>query len=247
MPTLILLRHGESAWNSANRFTGWVDVPLTARGEAQARHSGELLRAAGLLPAAVHTSALSRAMRTAALAVSAAGWTDVAVHHHWRLNERCYGALQGMDRRSVRRQYGDEQFLLWRRSYDVAPPPIQAGSAWDTASHGRYADLPAALLPRTESLSDVVERLLPYWHESVVPDLRSGPPVLLVAHGNSLRALVAHLDALAPDEVVGLNIPTGMPLRYELDGDLTPIVRGGEYLEPVAAARAAAEVADQGR
>lgn len=243
MPTLVLLRHGESAWNSANRFTGWVDVPLTPRGEAQARRSGELLRTGGLVPAAVHTSALSRAVRTAALALEAAGSTTAAVHHHWRLNERCYGALQGQDRRSVRARYGEEQYQLWRRSYDVAPPPLEPGSRWDTTSSPE----PGVVVPRTESLADVVRRLLPYWDGAIAPDLRTGRPVLVVAHGNSLRALVAHLDALTPGAVLGLNIPTGMPLRYDLDEALTPVRPGGQYLEPAAAARAAAQVAAQGR
>ena len=244
MPTLVLLRHGESTWNSENRFTGWVDVPLTALGEDQARHSGVLLRAAGLLPTAVHTSVLARAVRTAALTVEAAGLRQVQVHHHWRLNERCYGALQGLDRSSVRTEYGDDQYQLWRRSYDVAPPPVEPGSAWDTASGAVLDGIPA---PRTESLADVVQRLLPYWAQAIAPALRTGGPVLVVAHGNSLRALVAHLDALTPKEVLDLNIPTGMPLHYELDDDLTPVRRGGRYLEPAAAARAAAEVAQQGR
>jgi 2,3-bisphosphoglycerate-dependent phosphoglycerate mutase len=247
MPTLVLLRHGESAWNSTNRFTGWVDVPLTPRGEAQAWHAGELLRAAGLRPDAVHTSVLTRAVRTAALALDAAGWTGVDAHQHWRLNERCYGALQGLDRNHARIRYGDELFLRWRRSYAEAPPPVEPGSAYDTASSADYPDLPAADVPRTESLADVVARLLPYWYASVVPQLQQGQTVLLVGHGNSLRALVSHLDALTPSEVLALNIPTGMPLRYELDAHLVPLVRGGGYLEPAAAARAAAEVARQGQ
>ena len=169
---------------------------------------------------------------------------DVAVRHDWRLNERCYGALQGLDRRSVRAQYGEEQYQLWRRSYDVAPPPVEPGSAFDTA---RSMTGEGVAAPRTESLADVVRRLLPYWTQAIAPDLRAGGPVLVVAHGNSLRALVAHLDALKPEEVLELNIPTGMPLRYELDDDLAPTRRGGQYLEPAAAARAAEEVALQGR
>jgi 2,3-bisphosphoglycerate-dependent phosphoglycerate mutase len=247
MPELILLRHGESAWNSANRFTGWVDVPLTARGEEQARHAGRLLRAAELRPDDVHTSVLTRSVRTAALALEAAGWAEVQVHRSWRLNERCYGALQGMERRQARARYGDELFLLWRRSYDHAPPPVAPGSAYDTAASTRWPDLPAGDIPRTESLADVVARLLPYWDARVAPDLEQGRTVLVVGHGNSLRALVSHLDALTPQEVLDLNIPTGMPLRYQLDDALAPVVRGGSYLEPDAAARAAAEVARQGR
>lgn len=247
MPELVLLRHGESAWNSTNRFTGWVDVPLTPNGEAQAQRAGELLRAAGLRPAAVHSSVLTRAVRTAALAIEAAGWTDLEVHQHWRLNERCYGVLQGMDRTHARARYGDELFLRWRRSYDEAPPPVEPGSPYDTATSAAYPDLVAADVPRTESLADVVARLLPYWRASVIPQLQRGETVLLVGHGNSLRALVSHLDALTPSEVLALNIPTGMPLRYQLDEHLVPLVRGGAYLEPAAAAQAAAKVARQGQ
>lgn len=244
MPTLILLRHGESAWNSENRFTGWVDVPLTARGMQQARRSGDLLRDAGLLPTVLHTSVLTRATGTGTIALEAAGRASVPVHRHWRLNERHYGALQGRDRKAVRAQYGEEQFQLWRRSYDVPPPPIEPGSEWDISSDPRY---PGLTVPRTESLADVVARLLPYWYEVIVPDLSAGQTVLVTAHGNSLRGLVAHLDGLSRHEVLGLNIPTGMPLHYDLDEDMAPTLRGGQYLAPDAAAKAAAEVADQGR
>lgn len=247
MPTLLLLRHGESAWNASNRFTGWVDVDLTARGEDQACHSGALLRAADLLPGSVHTSVLRRAERTAQLLLDAAGAPQTPVARSWRLNERCYGALQGLDRTQVRAQYGDRQFQLWRRSYDAAPPPLPSDSPWDVSQDDRYAHLPPELLPRTESLADVVARLLPYWHDAVVPDLLAGRPVLVVAHSNSLRALSAHLDALSPAELLELNIPTGMPLHYELDRDLIPAARGGCYLEPAAAAAAAAVVAQQGQ
>jgi 2,3-bisphosphoglycerate-dependent phosphoglycerate mutase len=247
MPTLVLLRHGESAWNSSNRFSGWVDVDLTARGEEQARHSGRRLRDARLLPDVLHTSVLTRAVRTGALAVDAAerGW--IPARRSWRLNERCYGALQGLDRTAVRERYGAEQFTLWRRSYEATPPPLPPGSEWDVSSDPRYAGLPPALLPRTESLADVSARLLPYWYDAIVPDLRAGHTVLVTAHGNSLRALVAHLDRLSPSEILGLNIPTGMPLVYRLDAGLGPTVRGGSYLDPAAAAVAAAQVAGQGR
>jgi 2,3-bisphosphoglycerate-dependent phosphoglycerate mutase len=244
MPTLILLRHGESEWNSENRFTGWVDVDLTSRGEEQARRSGELLREAGLLPAVQHTSVLTRAIRTGTIALAAAGLPRIPVLRHWRLNERCYGALQGKDRKTTLAQYGEAQFQLWRRSYDVPPPPIEPGSVWDVSNDPRYAGL---TVPPTESLRDVVARLLPYWYDKIVPDLRARQTVLVTAHGNSLRALVAHLDGLSGQEVVGLNIPTGMPLRYDLDEDMTPTLRGGRYLDPDAAARGAAEVANQGR
>jgi 2,3-bisphosphoglycerate-dependent phosphoglycerate mutase len=247
VPTLLLLRHGESAWNASNRFTGWVDVDLTARGEEQARHSGVLLRQADLLPGSVHTSVLTRAQRTARLLLDAAGEPEVPVAASWRLNERCYGALQGLDRGQVWAQFGDRQFQRWRRSYDAAPPPLPADSPWDVSRDPRYAELAPDLLPRSESLADVVGRLLPYWYDAVVADLHAGRPVLVVAHGNSLRALIAHLDRLSPQEVLELNIPTGMPLRYELGPDLTPLVRGGDYLEPAQAATAAAAVAAQGR
>ncbi|MDP9417188.1 MAG: phosphoglyceromutase [Actinomycetota bacterium] len=247
MPTLVLLRHGESAWNSTNRFTGWVDVDLTSRGEQDARHSGELLRDAGLLPTVVHTSVLTRAVRTATLLLDATGRAHVPVHRDWRLNERFYGALQGRDRRDVVAQYGAEQFQSWRRSYDVAPPPIVAGSEWDVAGDPRYASLGQEGVPRTESLADVAARLLPYWRDRIVPDLARGETVLVTAHGNSLRALVAHLDTLSSTEILNLNVPTGMPLHYELDADMVPVLRGGRYLEPAAARRAAAAVAAQGR
>jgi 2,3-bisphosphoglycerate-dependent phosphoglycerate mutase len=247
MPTLVLLRHGESEWNSRNVFTGWVDVNLTPRGERQALHAGQRLRDHSVVPDVVHTSVLTRAVRTAALALEAAGRPHAPVRRHWRLNERHYGALQGAERKATRARYGEEQFQLWRRSYDVAPPPVEPGSEWDVSADSRYAALRPELVPATESLADVVTRLLPYWYDEIVPDLRAGRTVLLAAHSNSLRGLVAHLDALAPQEVLGLNIPTGMPLVYDLDGAMTPVVRGGRYLDPEAAARAAAAVAAQGR
>lgn len=246
MPTLILLRHGESEWNAENLFTGWVDVDLTPVGEEQARRSGKMLREAGLLPSALHTSVLTRAVRTGTIALAAAGRAHVPTRRSWRLNERCYGALQGRDRRAIRAQYGEERFRLWRRSYDVAPPPLEVGGEWDVSTDPRYAGLAPDLVPRTESLADVMARLLPHWYEAIVPDLREGRTVLVTAHGNSLRALVAHLDRLTREEVLDLNIPTGMPLRYELDGRMRPIARGGRYLDPEAAARAAEDVANQG-
>jgi 2,3-bisphosphoglycerate-dependent phosphoglycerate mutase len=247
VPTLVLLRHGESAWNSRNLFTGWVDVDLTPRGEEQARHSGRRLLEAGALPDVLHTSVLTRAIRSGALAVDAAGRGWIPARRHWRLNERCYGALQGLDRKAVRERYGEEQFTLWRRSYEGTPPPLPPGSEWDVAADPRYAGLPPALLPRTESLADVGARLLPYWYDAIVPDLRAGRTVLVTAHGNSLRALVAHLDRLSPAEVLGLDIPTGMPLVYRLDAALAPVVRGGRYLDPDTATAEAALVAAQGR
>jgi 2,3-bisphosphoglycerate-dependent phosphoglycerate mutase len=223
-----------------------VDVDLTARGVEQARRSARVLQAADLVPSTVHTSVLTRAVRTATIVLDELGTPELSVRQDWRLNERCYGALQGMDRRATRERFGDELYTAWRRSYDVAPPALEPGTPGHPGDDPRYAHLPAASLPRTESLADVVARLLPYWRDAIVPDLRAGGPVLVVAHGNSLRALVAHLDALSPAEVLELNIPTGMPLRYDLDADLRPLVRGGRYLEPERAAVAAAAVAVEG-
>jgi len=247
MATLILLRHGESDWNKKNLFTGWVDVDLTELGEEQARLGGLELAKAALLPTVLHTSLLTRAIRTANIALEACGRSWVPVKRHWRLNERHYGALQGKDKAETLATYGEEQFMLWRRSYDVPPPPIEAASEWDNASDLRYGKLARDLVPATECLADVVDRLLPYWYDAIVPDLRAGETVMVAAHGNSLRALVAHLDGLTKEQVVGLNIPTGQPLKYELDEDLRPTVAGGEYLDPEAAAAAAAAVANQGR
>jgi 2,3-bisphosphoglycerate-dependent phosphoglycerate mutase len=247
MATLILLRHGESDWNQKNLFTGWVDVDLTEKGEEQARLGGLELKKAGLLPTVVHTSVQTRAVRTANLALEACDRSWIPVRRHWRLNERHYGALQGLDKTATREKYGDEQFMLWRRSYDVPPPPIELGSEWDVSSDERYRLLTRDIVPRAECLADVVHRMLPYWYDAIVPDLRAGEQVLVAAHGNSLRALVAHLDGLSKEEVVGLNIPTGQPLRYDLDDDLQPVTKGGAYLDPEAAAAAAAAVAAQGQ
>jgi len=247
MSTLVLLRHGESAWNATNQFTGWVDVDLTEKGEAQAVRGGQLLVAAGVLPTVVHTSVLRRAVRTANLSLDAADRAWIPVTRHWRLNERHYGDLQGKDKKAVREQYGDELFLRWRRSYAEPPPPLAPGSPWDVSGDPRYAGLAPEVVPLTECLADVVVRLLPYWYDVVVPDLRAGHTVLVVAHGNSLRALVKHLDGLTEEQVVGLNIPTGIPLLYELDEDLRAVTAGGAYLDPEAAASAVAAVAAQGR
>ncbi len=246
MATLVLLRHGESEWNSKNLFTGWVDVDLTAVGEEQARLGGLMLRDAGLLPTVVHTSLQTRAIRTANLALDACARAWIPVRRHWRLNERHYGALQGKDKAQVREEYGHEQYMLWRRSYSVPPPPIETGSEWDNSTDIRYAGLARDLVPRTECLADVVTRMLPYWYDAIVPDLRAGETVMVAAHGNSLRGLVKHLDGLTEEQVVGLNIPTGQPLRYDLDDDLQPVVPGGVYLDPEAAAAAAVAVATQG-
>ncbi len=244
--TLILLRHGESEWNAKNLFTGWVDVPLTEKGVAEASRGGTLMAEAGLLPDVVHTSLQRRAITTACLALDAADRHWIEVKRSWRLNERHYGALQGKNKKETLAEYGEEQFMLWRRSYDTPPPPIGADHEFSQVGDPQYADLGAAM-PTSECLKDVVTRVLPYWESEVVPDLRAGRTVLLAAHGNSLRALVKHLDQIGDDEIAGLNIPTGMPLVYELADDLTPTVAGGRYLDPEAAAAAAAAVANQGR
>lgn len=246
--TLVLLRHGESEWNAKNLFTGWVDVDLSARGEAEVRRGGELLAARGLLPDVVHTSLLRRAIRTAELALAACDRQWIPVRRSWRLNERHYGSLQGKNKKQIREEFGDEQFMIWRRSYDTPPPPIDDGDEWSQAGDPRYAALPPELMPRTECLADVVERALPYWYDAIVPDLLAGATVLVSAHGNSLRALVRHLDRVSDADIVGLNIPTGIPLRYDLDpATLRPTAAGGEYLDLEAAAEAIAAVANQGR
>jgi 2,3-bisphosphoglycerate-dependent phosphoglycerate mutase len=245
--TLVLLRHGESEWNKANLFTGWVDVPLSDTGRAEAARGGELLAEHGLLPDVLHTSVLRRAITTAELALAAADRQWIPVRRSWRLNERHYGALQGKDKAATLAEYGEEQFMVWRRSYDTPPPPIEPGSEFAQDDDPRYAALPPEVRPATECLADVVVRMLPYWYDAIVPDLRTGATVLVAAHGNSLRALVKHLDGMADDEVVGLNIPTGVPLRYDLDDDLRPVKPGGEYLDPDAAAEAIEAVKNQGR
>jgi 2,3-bisphosphoglycerate-dependent phosphoglycerate mutase len=246
--TLVLLRHGESDWNARNLFTGWVDVDLTPAGEAEARRGGELLAEHGLLPDIVHTSVLVRAIRTAELALRACDRSWIPVARSWRLNERHYGALQGKHKRGVREQFGDEQFLIWRRSYATPPPPLADHDRYSQVGDPRYASLPPELLPRTECLKDVLERTLPYWYDAIVPDLRLGRTVLVAAHGNSLRALVKHLDRASDEEIVGRNIPTGIPLRYDLEPQtLRPVTPGGAYLDPDAARESIAAVAGQGR
>jgi 2,3-bisphosphoglycerate-dependent phosphoglycerate mutase len=244
--TLVLLRHGESEWNKANLFTGWVDVELSQKGRAEATRGGQLLTEHGLLPDVLHTSVLRRAITTAELALSAANRHWIPVRRSWRLNERHYGALQGLDKAATLAEYGEEQFMKWRRSYSTPPPPIEPGSEYSQDDDPRYAFLPPEARPATECLADVVVRMLPYWYDAIVPDLRAGHTVLVAAHGNSLRALVKHLDGMGDDEVVGLNIPTGVPLRYELDADLRPTRPGGEYLDPEAAAAAIEAVKNQG-
>ena len=244
--TLVLLRHGESDWNAKNLFTGWVDVPLTEKGMGEARRGGEQLLEAGILPDVVHTSLLRRAITTSALALDAADRHWIPVRRSWRLNERHYGALQGKDKKQTLEEYGEEQFMLWRRSFDVPPPPIDLDDEFSQARDVRYEDL-GDELPATECLKDVIARMLPYWDGSIVPDLRAGHTVLVAAHGNSLRAIVKHLDGISDEDIAGLNIPTGMPLVYELDDSLSPVEQGGRYLDPEAAAAAAAAVASQGR
>jgi 2,3-bisphosphoglycerate-dependent phosphoglycerate mutase len=243
---LILLRHGESEWNAKNLFTGWVDVRLSAKGEDEARRGGVLLKERNLLPDVVHTSLLRRAITTSQLALDSCDRHWIPVARTWRLNERHYGALQGKDKAQTLAQYGEEQFALWRRSFDVPPPVIEDGSEFSQDSDPRYSDL-GADLPRTECLKDVVTRMLPYWHDAIVPDLTSGKTVLVTAHGNSLRALVKHLDGISDEDIAGLNIPTGIPLLYSLNADLSPKVKGGEYLDPAAAREAITAVANQGK
>ena len=246
--TLILLRHGESEWNAKNLFTGWVDVDLATTGEAEARHGGELLVAKGALPDVVHTSVLRRAIRTSEIALGTADRQWIPVRRSWRLNERHYGALQGKDKKQTLAEYGEEQFMLWRRSYDVPPPPLAEDAEFSQFSDPQYAALPPEVRPRNECLADVLARVLPYWYDSIIPDLRAGLTVLVVAHGNSLRALVKHLDSISDEAIAALNIPTGMPLQYDLDTTTwKPTNPGGTYLDPDAAAEAAAAVANQGR
>lgn len=245
--TLILLRHGQSEWNSLNLFTGWVDVDLTEQGEAEAIRGGEMLSESGILPDVVHTSLLRRAIRTTNLALDSADRLWLPVRRSWRLNERHYGALQGKDKKETLDQYGEEQFMLWRRSYDTPPPPIDPDNEYAQTDDPKYARLAPEERPATECLADVVTRMLPYWYDAIVPDLRDGKTVLVGAHGNSLRALVKHLDQISDEDIAGLNIPTGIPLVYRLDANLRPTVPGGEYLDPDAAAEAAAAVANQGR
>jgi 2,3-bisphosphoglycerate-dependent phosphoglycerate mutase len=242
--TLILLRHGNSEWNLKNLFTGWVDVKLSDQGFAEAKRAGELLVEAGLKPDIQHTSVLTRAIQTADIALEVADRLWIDVKRSWRLNERHYGALQGLDKAETLAKYGPEQFQLWRRSFDVPPPPLSDDSEWSQAHDDRYAGL-GDDLPRTECLKDVIERMLPYWHSDITPDLAAGKTVLVTAHGNSLRALVKHLDDISDDAIAELNIPTGIPLVYTLDEAFRP-VGAGRYLDPEAAAAGAAAVAAQG-
>ena len=246
MRKLILLRHGESEWNAKNLFTGWVDVRLSQKGEAEAKRGGELLKERGLLPDVVHTSLLRRAIATSQIALDAADRQWIPVHRSWRLNERHYGALQGKDKAQTLAQYGEEQFQLWRRSFDVPPPAIEDNDESSQAGDPRYANLGSAM-PKTECLKDVVDRLIPYLVGEIRADLDAGKTTLVVAHGNSIRAIVKHIDHISDADIAGVNIPTGIPLFYEFNDSFEPIKKGGEYLDPEAAKDAIAAVANQGK
>ncbi|MGH9186201.1 MAG: phosphoglyceromutase [Acidimicrobiales bacterium] len=243
--TLILLRHGQSTWNAENLFTGWYDADLSELGRREAVRAGQLLAEAGIVPDVVHTSLLVRAIRTADLALEELGRRWLPVRRTWRLNERHYGDLQGKDKKQTAAEFGAAQVKVWRRSYDVPPPPVDRSSEHHPANDPRYADLPPHVLPASECLKDVLERMLPWWEDLCVPDLRAGLVVLVAAHGNSLRALVKHFDRISDEEIPGLNIPTGVPLVYDLDDALRPLVTGGRYLDPEAAAAGAAASAAQ--
>lgn len=244
---LILLRHGESEWNSLNLFTGWVDVDINEKGLGEAAKAGELLLAEGLLPDKVHTSLLLRAIHTSQIALAGCGRHWIPTARSWRLNERHYGALQGKDKAATLAEFGEDQFMLWRRSFDVPPPPLSDDDEYSQFNDPRYSSLPPEARPRTEALKQVIDRMLPYWYDEIVPDLRAGKVVLVTAHGNSLRALVKHLDGISDEEITGLNIPTGIPLLYELDDDMVPVTKGGRYLDPDAAAAAIEAVKNQGK
>ena len=243
MATLVLLRHGESVWNAEGLFTGWVDVDLSAKGESEATKGGDLLLDADITPDVLHTSLLKRAVRTANIALDVADLLWIPVRRSWRLNERHYGALQGKNKAQTREEYGEEQFTTWRRSYDTPPPPIEVGTEFDQTGDPRYAGVE---VPLTECLADVIPRMMPYWEDDIQADLSAGHTVLVTAHGNSLRALVKHLDGISDDDIAELNIPTGIPLVYRLDENLVPL-GPGEYLDPDAAAAGAAAVASQGK
>jgi 2,3-bisphosphoglycerate-dependent phosphoglycerate mutase len=232
---LVVLRHGQSEWNAAGVFTGWENAHLTAQGELEATRAGALLAEHGVLPDFAHTSLLRRTIRTTDLVLAAADRDWIPVRRSWRLNGRHYGALQGRNKAEMVRKYGEQQVMLWRRSYDVPPPPLDLAAASSQASDPRYRDLPPEMLPRTESLADASARLLPYWYDAIVPDLRTGGCVLVVSHGNTLRALVKYLESIPDDRIAGLEVPTGIPLVYQLGPDLRPDALGGQYLDPHAA------------
>jgi 2,3-bisphosphoglycerate-dependent phosphoglycerate mutase len=247
MSTLVLLRHGESEWNSHGLFTGWVDVGLSERGAREAEDAGRLLAEADIRPDVVDTSVLKRAIQTADIGLDAADLQWLPVRRSWRLNERHYGALQGRSKAQTREEYGERQFMLWRRSYDVPPPPIADDDPLSQVHDPRYRALPTELVPRSECLEDMLERMLRYWYDAIVADLAENRTVLVSALGNSLRALVKHLDGIGDDEIAALNLPTGIPLVYELDDEFRVVTPGGRYLDPDAAADSARAVAQQGR
>lgn len=244
--TLILLRHGQSEWNASNQFTGWVDVRLTDQGREEAKRGGQMIKDAGLKPSVLYTSLLRRAITTANIALDEADLHWIPVIRDWRLNERHYGALQGLNKAETKEKYGNDQFMAWRRSYDVRPPDLDRDSEFSQFHDPRYADIPASERPVAECLKDVVARMVPYFTSDIAADLKDGKTVLVAAHGNSLRALVKHLDEISDEDIAGLNIPTGIPLFYELDDNLKPVTRGGRYLDPEAAAAGAKAVANQG-
>ena len=243
---LILLRHGQSDWNAKNLFTGWVDVALSSQGEAEAKRAGELLKEKNLLPDVLHTSLLTRAIHTAEIALGACERKWIPVSRSWRLNERHYGALQGKDKAATLKEYGQEQFKLWRRSFDTPPPAIADSDQYSQAGDIRYKDL-GPDLPKTECLKDVVRRLMPYLDNEIANDLRQAKTVLVVAHGNSIRAIVKHLACISDSDIAEVNIPTGIPLLYRFDDDFEPIIKEGEYLDPEAAKESIAAVANQGK
>lgn len=240
---LILLRHGQSTWNLENLFTGWTDVGLTEQGEAEAREAGRLIGEEGLDPDILHTSVLVRAIKTAELTLEVMARQYLPVRRSWRLNERHYGALQGLDKKETAEKYGADQVLAWRRSYDIPPPVLEPDDPRHPSHDDLYVEVDADDLPATECLADVVDRMLPYWFDEIVPVLVAGKTPLVVAHGNSIRALLKHLDGISPEEIVGVNIPTGIPLVYELDDDMAPISSG--YLGDPEAAKAAAEAVER--
>ncbi len=241
-----MIRHGESTWNRENRFTGWTDVPLNEAGIAEAHEAARLLTAEGMSFDVAHTSVLKRAIHTLDIVLADMDLSWIPVRKHWRLNERHYGALQGLNKAETAREHGEEQVHVWRRSYDVSPPPLDVDDDRHPRHDPRYRWMPPDLLPATECLADVVERMLPYWHDAIVPDLRRGDRVLIAAHGNSLRALVKHLDGISDADIPALNIPTGVPLVYRLDDDLQPVDH--RYLgDPEAVAAAARAVAEQAK
>ena len=243
---LILLRHGESEWNARNLFTGWVDVELSDKGRAEAARGGELLKEVNLLPDVLHTSLLTRAINTADIALASAGVAGIPTKRSWRLNERHYGSLQGKDKAATLKEYGAQQFQLWRRSFDVPPPPIADDDQYSQKNDPKYANLDGPL-PKTECLKDVVARVIPYLNDEIKSDLVSGQVVLITAHGNSIRAIVKYLDNISDTDIAGVNIPTGIPLLYELNESFKPITKGGRYLYPEAAKASIEAVANQGK